>query len=158
MVADGARFGADATRRSLTGRTSGAVVSTRAVGPLASFNGAAYWVPQPYKQGVALIGDAAASSDPVWGEGLSLALQDVRILSDKLSADPQWSSAATSYAQEHERRFAVTHGVCNWYAEFFLRTGVEASLVRARAFPKLAQDPTRFPDLFALGSDTPNDD
>ena len=135
-----------------------AIRNARAVGPLASFNGAAYWVSQPYKQGVALIGDAAASSDPVWGEGLSLALEDVKILSEKLSADPDWSSAGTSYAQEHERRFAVTHDVCNWYAEFFLRTGVEASLVRARAFPKLAQDPTRFPDLFALGSDTPNDD
>ncbi len=135
-----------------------AIRNAKAVGPLASFNGAAYWVPQPYKQGVALIGDAAASSDPVWGEGLSLALQDVRVLSDKLSADAEWTSAASSYALEHERRFAVTHEVCNWYAEFFLRTGVEASIVRARAFPKLAQDPTRFPDLFALGSDTPNHD
>ncbi|MEQ1882931.1 MAG: NAD(P)/FAD-dependent oxidoreductase [Burkholderiales bacterium] len=130
----------------------------RAVGPLASFNGAAYWVPQPYRQGVTLIGDAAASSDPVWGEGLSLALQDVRILSERLSADPDWNRAAASYAQEHERRFAVNHDICNWYAEFFLRTGVEASLARARAFPKLAQDPTRVPDLFALGSDTPNDE
>ena len=130
----------------------------KAIGPLASFNGAAYWVSQPYKQGIALIGDAAASSDPVWGEGLSLAMQDVRLLSDKLSTDADWNRAASLYAHEHEYKFAITHEVCNWYAEFFLRTGAQASHARQRAFPMLAQDPTRFPDLFALGSDTPNDD
>ena len=134
-----------------------AIVNAKAAGPLASFNGAAYWVPKPYKNGIALIGDAAASSDPVWGEGLSLALQDVQLLTDQLSLDSDWCRAADAYAQEHDDKFAVTHEVCNWYAEFFLRTGSQASLTRQRAFPKLAQDPTRLPDLFALGSSTPND-
>lgn len=135
-----------------------AILNAKAIGPLASFNGAAYWVPKPYKNGIALIGDAAASSDPVWGEGLSLALQDVKLLGDKLSLDADWSRAAEAYAEEHAIKFAVTHEVCNWYAEFFLRTGAQASLTRQRAFPKLAQDPTRIPDLFALGSSTPNDE
>ena len=139
------------------GAPSSAILKAKAIGPLASFNGATYWVPKPYKNGIALIGDAAASSDPVWGEGLSLALQDVKLLTDKLSLDSDWSKAAEAYAKEHDIKFAVTHEVCNWYAEFFLRTGAQANLTRQRAFPKLAQDPTRLPDLFALGSSTPND-
>ena len=36
----------------------------KAVGPLATFDGADTWVEHPYKEGLVLIGDAAASSDP----------------------------------------------------------------------------------------------
>jgi hypothetical protein len=46
-------------------------------GPLAEFEGADHWVESPVKNGVALIGDAAASSDPSWVCGLSLTLLDV---------------------------------------------------------------------------------
>lgn len=134
------------------------IENARAIGPLATFNGAASWVPQPYKSGIALIGDAAASSDPVWGEGLSLALQDVKMLSERLLADSDWIIAAKSYADAHDRQFSVTHDICNWYAEFFLRTGPTADQTRRQAFPKIATDPSRIPDLFALGSNTPNDE
>jgi menaquinone-9 beta-reductase len=40
------------------------------VGPLASFDGADTWVEHPFKDGLALIGDAGASSDPSFGQGL----------------------------------------------------------------------------------------
>ena len=42
----------------------------KAVEPLVTFDGAETWVSHPYKDGVVLIGDAAASSDPTWGQGL----------------------------------------------------------------------------------------
>jgi menaquinone-9 beta-reductase len=48
---------------------------TEIAGPLASFEGADVWVDQPYKNGVALIGDAAAANDPCFGCGLSLTLR-----------------------------------------------------------------------------------
>jgi menaquinone-9 beta-reductase len=57
------------------------------VGPLASFSGAHNWVEHPYQQGVALIGDAAAASDPSWGQGLSLTLRAVRAPRDALLAN-----------------------------------------------------------------------
>jgi 2-polyprenyl-6-methoxyphenol hydroxylase-like FAD-dependent oxidoreductase len=41
-------------------------------GPLPSFDLTETWVNHPYRDGVALIGDAAGASDPVWGQGLSL--------------------------------------------------------------------------------------
>lgn len=46
--------------------------SAKVAGPLASFSGADEWVNHPYYNGIALIGDAAATSDPSWGQGLSL--------------------------------------------------------------------------------------
>jgi menaquinone-9 beta-reductase len=42
----------------------------KAAGPLATFDGAETWVEHPYHDGVALVGDAAAASDPSWGQGL----------------------------------------------------------------------------------------
>jgi 2-polyprenyl-6-methoxyphenol hydroxylase-like FAD-dependent oxidoreductase len=43
-------------------------------------------MPHPYRRGVALVGDAAAVSDPSWGQGLSMTLRDVRVLRDQLLA------------------------------------------------------------------------
>jgi hypothetical protein len=44
-------------------------VGSRAAGPLATFNGADNWVAHPYASGIALIGDAAATSDPTTDKG-----------------------------------------------------------------------------------------
>jgi len=41
----------------------------------------------PYRDGVALLGDAASTSDPTFGQGLSLALRDARVLRDQLLAN-----------------------------------------------------------------------
>ena len=69
--------------------------NVKAVGPLASFKCADSWVEHPYTDGIALIGDAAATSDPAWGQGLSLTLRDTRVLSEALLADTDWDRAAT---------------------------------------------------------------
>src|SRR5207249_4697756 len=50
--------------------------AARPAGPLALFEGADAWVDHPYRDGVALVGDAAATSDPTWGQGISLTLRD----------------------------------------------------------------------------------
>jgi menaquinone-9 beta-reductase len=69
------RFVSEALR---TGVPAEYYAGARANGPLASFVSADHWVENPYREGVALIGDAAASSDPIWGLGLSLTLRDAR--------------------------------------------------------------------------------
>ena len=43
-----------------------ALASATAAGPLATFDGTPKWVETPYRDGVLLIGDAAATSDPAW--------------------------------------------------------------------------------------------
>ncbi len=58
--------------------------NARPIGPLASFRCGDFWVDHPYKDGVVLLGDAAATSDPSFGQGLSLTVRDVRVLRDQL--------------------------------------------------------------------------
>ena len=95
--------------------------NARAAGPLASFDAADNWVDHPYKDGVALIGDAAASDDPAYGEGLRSRFGDVRVLSDHLLAKADWEAAAHAYAEEHDHHYAVIHTVTRWFGDFFCR-------------------------------------
>jgi 2-polyprenyl-6-methoxyphenol hydroxylase-like FAD-dependent oxidoreductase len=127
-------------------------------GPLATFDCADTWVDHPYREGVALIGDAAAASDPSWGQGLSLTLRDVRVLRDHLLANTDWDAAGHAYAAAHDWHYGVIHRVDNWGTEMFLAIGPEAEARRARALPLLAQDPTRFLDHAFSGPDLPADE
>ena len=56
----------------------------------------------PYRDGVALLGDAAAASDPTHGQGLSLTLRDARVLRDHLLRSSDWDAAGNAYAVEHD--------------------------------------------------------
>ena len=122
-------------------------------GPLATFDGADAWVDHPYKEGVALIGDAAASSDPSWGQGLALTTRDVRVLTEELKATDDWDAAGHAYAMEHDRHFGVVHQLSNWMSELFLTFGPEADARRANAMPLIAQDGDRIPDVLSSGPD-----
>jgi 2-polyprenyl-6-methoxyphenol hydroxylase-like FAD-dependent oxidoreductase len=119
----------------------------KAAGPLATFDGADCWVEHPYKEGLALIGDAAGHSDPSWGQGLALTLSDVRELRDALVANDDWDAAGHAYAAAHDRNFGAIHTADDWLTQFFYETGPEANARRERAFPLIAQDPTRVPDV-----------
>jgi 2-polyprenyl-6-methoxyphenol hydroxylase-like FAD-dependent oxidoreductase len=129
-----------------------------AAGPLATFDGADCWVDHPYKDGVALVGDAAASSDPSWGQGLSLTLRDVRVLRDALLANDDWDAAGHAYAAEHDRYFNVTHTVEDWFTQIFFELGPEADARRGRVFGGIAEDPSRQPDALFTGPDHPIDE
>jgi 2-polyprenyl-6-methoxyphenol hydroxylase-like FAD-dependent oxidoreductase len=130
----------------------------RAIGPLASFDGADSWVDFPYREGIVLIGDAAAASDPSFGCGLSLTLRDVRVLRDHLLAEQDWSAAARRYAEEHGRYYASLHRIHGWFRDLWFGTGAEANALRAGALPRIAEDPTRIPDFLGCGPEAPSDD
>jgi 2-polyprenyl-6-methoxyphenol hydroxylase-like FAD-dependent oxidoreductase len=130
----------------------------KAAGPLATFDGAEAWVEHPYRDGVALIGAAAAASDPTWGQGLSLTLRDARVLRDQLLGTEDWETAGHAYAREHDRHTEVSHAVNLWFAEFYLETGPQADARRARALPLIAEDPSRQPDAGFSGPDIPVND
>ena len=127
------------------------------IGPLASFNAPDCWAPQPYRCGVALIGDAAAASDPVWGSGLSLTLRDVRVLRDHLLASSDWHAAATAYAEAHDRYFAALHRTHALWSRLFFGVGSEAAALRERALPRIGEDPSRMIDFIGLGPEAEND-
>lgn len=127
-------------------------------GPLATFDGADTWVPHPYHDGVALIGDAASSNDPSFGEGLSLTIRDVRVLRDQLLNDSDWDRAGNAYAAEHDRYYGVMHQITRWFTQLFLEQGPEADARRQRAMPLIAGDMTRVPDHLVSGPELPCDE
>lgn len=162
-----------AGRRSLSGKSKFAefVESVRAVGvpsgwlegveqdgPLAEFDGADRWVASPAKNGVALIGDAAASSDPSWGSGLSLTLLDVEHLANALRETDDWNAALARYAREHDEYYGALHRILGWYTELVWSAGPEADERRRRVFPRMNADPTGFPDPAGQGPFGPSDE
>ena len=127
-------------------------------GPLAEFEGADSWTPHPYGQGVALIGAAAASNDPSWGNGLSVTLRDVRTLQQSLLADNDWDRAGDDYAAAHDQDFGVINRVNRWLTELLYEIGPEADKRRDRAFALMQEDRSRNPDYIALGLESPSDE
>lgn len=130
----------------------------RIAGPLASFEGADTWVPHPYRAGVVLIGDAASSNDPSFGQGLSLTVRDVRTLRDQLLSHEDWNTAGHAYAEDHDRYYGTLHTVTEWLGQMLYEPGPEAEARRAKALPLIAQDETRVPDHLFSGLELPADE
>lgn len=81
------------------------IVRARPAGPCATYPMNDTWTDCPIIDGLALIGDAAGYSDPHIGQGLSVALRDVRVLSELLLASGDWSpTALRPYAEERAER------------------------------------------------------
>jgi 2-polyprenyl-6-methoxyphenol hydroxylase-like FAD-dependent oxidoreductase len=84
---------------------SARIVEARQAGPCATYPISDTWTDRPVVDGLALIGDAAGYSDPHIGQGLSVALRDVRVLSELLLAGEDWSPAALRpYTEERAER------------------------------------------------------
>jgi len=128
------------------------------VGPLASFDLTETWVEHPYREGVVLIGDAAGSSDPSWGQGLSITIRDVRELSESLLAGNDWDVASDRYAQARDVYFQTDLRVHEWAFDLFFGEGLEADRLRERVFPLHAAEPERVPDHAFSGLDLPADE
>jgi 2-polyprenyl-6-methoxyphenol hydroxylase-like FAD-dependent oxidoreductase len=141
-----------------TGMPAQNYAGARAVAPLASFDMTEHWVDHPYRDGLALLGDAAGASDPTWGQGLSITARDVRLLADHLLSSEDWDAAGHAYARARDSYFKACMTVEDWEFDFFFAQGAEADARRARAFPLLAQEPDRFPDHGVSGPDLPYDE
>lgn len=125
-------------------------------GPLTTFEAASWWVEAPYRDGVTLIGDAAAAPDPCFGNGLALALRDVRMLRDCLLQEDDWDWAAKCYAAAHDDTFGKLHRLEQWAAEAFYSVGDDKREVREHA--EAATQRGEAPDLIGYGPDVPADD
>jgi 2-polyprenyl-6-methoxyphenol hydroxylase-like FAD-dependent oxidoreductase len=86
-------------------------------GPCGTFSGEQTWCDEPYADGVVLIGDAGGYDDPVDGQGLSLAMCDVRRLSEQLLASGDWTAAALrQYGEQRAERLRRTRRVSKTFA------------------------------------------
>ena len=136
-----------------TGAPAEMYEGAKAAGPLATFPGIYDWVEHPYKDGVALVGDAATTSDQTWGQGLSLTVSAVRRLRDALVANDDWNQAGDSFCSAMRRMWEPIRTVEHWFTELFMGAGPEANAARVRALPLFAQDQSRFHDAFLSGPD-----
>lgn len=127
-------------------------------GPFASFDGSHRWVDHPYHDGVVLIGDAAAATDPTWGRGLSRTLRDVRLLRDRLSETNDWQAGAIAYAADHDDFYGRMRRLEAMETTLLFERGEAADARREHAFALFAQDPTRVPDATGLGPEAPSDE
>jgi 2-polyprenyl-6-methoxyphenol hydroxylase-like FAD-dependent oxidoreductase len=120
-------------------------------GPLAAFEASDSWIRTPYRDGLAVVGDAAGVTDPTWGMGISLALKDAATLARTVreSGDPQF--AAARYAREHDRYFDVVRTIENWQSDLLFTPGAEADERRRAAARLWSQEPSRVLDLNGLG-------
>lgn len=130
----------------------------KCIGPLASFDVSELWVEHPHREGVVLIGDAAYTSDPTYGQGLSFALRGARVLRDELTANLDWNAAANHYARKIGRWFKACHTVEGWYRTLFQDPSSQSAAWRDKAMPLIAQDPTRVPDHIFSGPELPVND
>ena len=111
-------------------------------GPCAAFPMNDSWVDSPLADSVVLIGDAAGHSDPHLGQGLSLALRDVRALSELLLGSEDWSPAALQpYADERAERGRRMRFCAHMLTTFRGEFGPEPRERRKRARTRMLAEP-----------------
>ena len=81
------------------------IATSTPAGPVGFYPFNDSWTDSPCRPGVVLIGDAAGWSDPIIGQGLSIAMRDARMVADVISSADDWSEAAfEGYVVERAER------------------------------------------------------
>ncbi len=127
-------------------------------GVFATFDGAHRWITNPVRGNCVLVGDAAAVSDPVWGNGLSRTLRDVRLLRDRLRGDGDWTRAAEAYAADHDDFFHRLRRAERLNAALHFSIGDAAEKRRQRAYALMEKNPELKMDISGRGPEQPCDD
>jgi 2-polyprenyl-6-methoxyphenol hydroxylase-like FAD-dependent oxidoreductase len=134
-----------------TGFPADRLAGAKQAGPLATFEGLDDYVDHPYKDGFALVGDAAATSDQTWGQGLSLTLRDARGLRDELLANDDWDAAGHAYADRHDSYYGALREAEHWMTTLMMDPGEEATAIRMRVLPMMMTNPDIVPETTLSG-------
>lgn len=111
----------------------GAFATARAVGPVAFFPGTDIFSDRLTGEGIMLIGDAAGANDPSQGQGLSLALRDVRELSQLLTHSADWQGAIEEFSRRRASWYEPLRAFAEWRGPLTTDTGPDAEAARERA-------------------------
>jgi 2-polyprenyl-6-methoxyphenol hydroxylase-like FAD-dependent oxidoreductase len=121
---------------------SDALAAATPVSPCATYPNEDAWVDVPVRDGIVLIGDAAGWNDPITGQGVSIALRDVRIVSEVLQAGGDWSAEAfTPYVEERRERMRRLRFGASLQTAIYNEFGTDATTRRLRAWARFAIQP-----------------
>ena len=110
--------------------------------PCATYPNEDSWVDVPVRDGVVLIGDAAGWNDPITGQGQSIALRDVRLVSEVLQASDDWSAAAFApYVEERRERMRRLRFGASMQSVIYNEFGPDAAARRLRAWQRFEVEP-----------------
>jgi 2-polyprenyl-6-methoxyphenol hydroxylase-like FAD-dependent oxidoreductase len=124
------------------------LAAAKPAGPCATYPMNDSWSDTPFADGVVLIGDAAGWNDPIIGQGLSIAMRDVRIVGEILLAGPNWSpSAFASYAEERAERLRRLRLSARLTTDLRATFTPEAAERLQHVVAKFAEDPSLFGSL-----------
>jgi 2-polyprenyl-6-methoxyphenol hydroxylase-like FAD-dependent oxidoreductase len=112
------------------------------IGPCATMGGEDTWTEVPFVEGIVLIGDAGGYNGPIIGQGLSLALHDVRLLSEILLEQSEWApSRLERYGQRRGEGLRRMRIVAEFRAALAAQFGPEAAARRAHFRDRVREDP-----------------
>jgi 2-polyprenyl-6-methoxyphenol hydroxylase-like FAD-dependent oxidoreductase len=122
---------------------SDALVHSNPISHCHSYPNEDTWTDEPFAEGIVLVGDSAGHNDPIIGQGLSIALRDVRIVSELLLGSAQWESALFApYAEERAERMRRLRFVAALQSALDSEFTTEATIRRKRAEERKAADPS----------------
>lgn len=119
---------------------AGMIAASRPIGPFNSFSNEDHWVEDPTAPGVVLIGDAAGHNDPITGQGLSIALRDVRLVSEIILAGKYDRASFRPYVEERLERMRRLRIAARYVATLRAEFGEAARQRRARALRRAFVD------------------
>ena len=133
---------------------AGMIAAGRPIGPFNSFSNEDHWIDDPTAPGVVLAGDAAGHNDPIIGQGLSIALRDVRLLSEIILDGKRDQAAFRAYVEERAERMRRLRITARLRAKLHAEFGEEARQRRQRAERRMRVDKVPSPlGAILLGPD-----
>ena len=119
---------------------AGMIAASRPIGPFNAFSNEDHWIDHPTAPGVVLAGDAAGHNDPIIGQGLSIALRDVRLLSEIILDGRRDQAAFRPYVEERAERMRRLRITARLRAKLWAEFGEEARQRRQRAGRRMRID------------------
>ena len=121
-------------------RHSDVIACSTPIGPFNAFPNEDQWTDDPTLPGVVLIGDAAGYNDPIAGQGLAIALRDVRVVRDLLAGSNISETTLAPYVHERAERMRRLRVAARLLATLRAEFGPGAPARRARAFQRTFRD------------------
>ena len=103
------------------------LANAKPIGPCATLGGEDTWTDEPFTDGVVLVGDAGGYNGPIIGQGLSLAMRDVELVSSLMLGAQDWSpSTFAPYAADRTERMRRVRFMADLHATLFCSFTQEA--------------------------------